>query len=106
MFTGGVQMRREQQELLTYLKNQKVDFSDEKINNIASLMVKARMLIDNKKELQFILNSADPILFLDLIYHVRLVFSFVQTISTSGDRASEVIQNLRLFIREKRNIKS
>jgi PAS domain S-box-containing protein len=106
LFTGGVQMRREQQELLTYLKNQKVDFSDEKINNIASLMVKARMLIDNKKELQFILNSADPILFLDLIYHVRLVFSFVQTISTSGDRASEVIQNLRLFIREKRNIKS
>ena len=106
LFIGGVQMRREQQALLSYLKNKKVDFSDKKLNNIASLMVKARVLIDNEKEIQFILNSVNPTLFLDLIYHVRLVFSFVQTISTSGNRASEVVQNLRLFIREKRNVKS
>ncbi|MDG2505678.1 MAG: HAMP domain-containing sensor histidine kinase, partial [Crocinitomicaceae bacterium] len=42
----------------------------------------------------------------DLIHNVRLVFSFIKTISTSGNRATEVIQNLRLFIREKRNAAS
>ena len=35
-----------------------------------------------------------------------MVFSFIETISNSGQRASQVVQNLRLFIREKRNTES
>ena len=35
-----------------------------------------------------------------------MVFSFIKTIANSGSRATQVVKNLRLFIREKRNAES
>ena len=84
----------------------KEKITDDQLNDIAILMVKARVKPEDSKEIQFILRSQAPLVLLDLIHNVRLVFSFIKTISTSGNRATEVIQNLRLFIREKRNTAS
>ena len=70
------------------------------------LLVKNRIAISEKEEVLYILNSKKPVLLLNLMYHVHLVFSFIETISNSGQRASQVVQNLRLFIREKRNAES
>jgi PAS domain S-box-containing protein len=106
LFVGGVQMLKEQREIMSFLTTQDSGFSNDQLNDIAILMVKARVKPEDSKEIQFILKSKAPLVLLDLIHNVRLVFSFIKTISTSGDRATEVIQNLRLFIREKRNAAS
>jgi len=103
LFIGGVQMKREKDLFLNLLSELKMSFSKNEMNEIAMLLVKNRIDISEKEELLFILNSKKPVLLLSLMYHVHLVFSFIKTISNSGERASQVVQNLRLFIREKRN---
>ena len=82
------------------------DWDFEKRAEVALLLVKNRLDVSDKEDISFILNSRDPILLLNLMYHVHLVFAFIKTIANSGDRASQVVQNLRLFIREKRNMES
>lgn len=103
LFVGGVKMKREKEQFLKLIGELNVNIKKSELNEIAMLMVKNRIDISEIKEVLFILNSKDPILLLNLMYHVHLVFSFLKTIANSGYRASQVVQNLRLFIREKRN---
>ena len=105
LFIGGVQMKKEQ-ELFLDMFGVNLSFNRSELNEIAILLVKNRVSISEKEEVLFILNSKKPVLLLNLMYHVHLVFSFIETISNSGERASQVVQNLRLFIREKRNTES
>ena len=106
LFIGGVQMKKEQDLFLEMLLELNLSFNRSELNEIAILLVKNRVAISEKEEVLFILNSKKPVLLLNLMYHVHLVFSFLETISNSGQRASQVVQNLRLFIREKRNTES
>lgn len=103
LFIGGVQMKREKEFLLSYLKALKTEFEVKALADIALLMVKNRIKTNDTDEISFALKAKDPILFLNMMYNVQMAFSFLQTISNSGSRASEVVQNLRLFITEKRN---
>ena len=96
LFIGGVQMKKEQDLFLEMLLELNLSFNRSELNEIAILLVKNRVAISEKEE----------VLLLNLMYHVHLVFSFIETISNSGQRASQVVQNLRLFIREKRNAES
>ena len=96
-------MKREKEQFLKLISELNFSLNSSELNEITMLLVKNRVDISETKELLFILNSKNPLLLLNLMYHVHLVFSFLKTISNSGQRASQVIQNLRLFIREKRN---
>ena len=106
LFVGGVQMKREKEQFLKLIDELDVKINKSELDEIAMLLVQNRIDISEIKELLFILNSRDPKLLLTLMYHVHLVFSFIRTIANSGQRATEVIQNLRLFIREKRTAES
>ena len=106
LFVGGVQMKREKEQFLKLIDELDVNINKSELDEIAMLLVQNRIDISETKELLFILNSRDPKLLLTLMYHVHLVFSFIRTIANSGQRATEVIQNLRLFIREKRTAES
>ena len=106
LFVGGVKMRKEKESFLAYFDAIDSDWDFEKRAEVALLLVKNRLDVSDKEDISFILNSRDPILLLNLMYHVHLVFAFIKTIANSGDRASQVVQNLRLFIREKRNMES
>lgn len=103
LFIGGVQMKKEKDLFLEMFSKLNLRFNSDELNEIAMLLVKNRLAVSDKEDVSFILNSRDPLLLLNLMYHVHLVFSFIQTIANSGSRASQVVQNLRLFIREKRN---
>ena len=103
LFIGGVQMKKEKDLFLEIFSKLNLRFNSNELNEIAMLFVKNRLAVSDKEDVSFILNSRDPLLLLNLMYHVHLVFSFIQTIANSGSRASQVVQNLRLFIREKRN---
>tara|TARA_B110000459_G_scaffold55359_1_gene62132 strand:+ start:2830 stop:5460 length:2631 start_codon:yes stop_codon:yes gene_type:complete len=106
LFVGGVQMQHEKDAFVFYLKAIKSDFIQKNLQEVSFMMVKNRIDIKNIEEITHILNSEQPLLFLNLIYQVQMVFSFLETITNSGNRASEVVQNLRLFIGEKRNTES
>jgi len=106
LFVGGVQMKREKEQFLKLIDELNVHVSTSELDEIAMLLVQNRVDISETKELLFILNSRNPKLLLTLMYHVHLVFSFIKTIANSGQRATQVIQNLRLFIREKRTAES
>jgi PAS domain S-box-containing protein len=106
LFVGGVQMKREKDQFLTLISTLSASVKESELDEIAMLLVKNRLDISDEEEVLFILNSRNPLLLLNLMYHVHLVFSFIKTIANSGSRASQVVQNLRLFIREKRNTES
>ncbi|OUT70884.1 MAG: hypothetical protein CBB76_05275 [Crocinitomicaceae bacterium TMED16] len=106
LFIGGVQMKKEKDLFLEMFSELNVSFNANELNEIAMLLVKNRLDISDKEDVSFILNSKDPLLLLNLMYHVHLVFSFIKTIANSGSRATQVVKNLRLFIREKRNAES
>jgi len=103
LYVGGLQIIKEKNELATYLKSGNPQLSNDKIRELSVLMVKNRISVKDEATIQIILNSKDPIKFLDLIYNIQMVMSFITTISSSGEKASLVVQDLRSFIREKKN---
>lgn len=105
LFIGGVQMKREKVAFLEYLSELHPSINLNNLQEVALMMVKNRIDIKDIEEINHVLMSANPLRFLNLIYHVQMVISLLDTVTNSGNRASEVVQNLRLFIHEKRNAK-
>ena len=70
---------------------------------MAMLFVKNRIHINETEAVDFILKSKNPRALLTFLYDFQIIFSFVETIQNSGERASLVIQDLRSFIKEKKN---
>ena len=103
LYVGGLQIIKEKNELAIFLKSGNPQLSNDKIRELSVLMVKNRISVKDEATIQIILNSKDPIKFLDLIYNIQMVMSFINTISSSGEKASLVVQDLRSFIREKKN---
>jgi len=103
LYIGGLQIVKEKNEFATFLKSRKSQLSNDIIREISVLMVKNRISVKDKSTIEFILNSKNPIKFLGLIYNIQMVMSFINTISSSGEKASLVVQDLRSFIREKKN---
>tara|TARA_B110000305_G_scaffold13224_2_gene12419 strand:- start:773 stop:3403 length:2631 start_codon:yes stop_codon:yes gene_type:complete len=105
LFIGGVQIKREKDAFLEYLSELHPSIHLNNLQEVALMMVKNRIDIKDTEEINRVLMSANPLGFLNLIYHVQMVISLLDTVTNSSNRASEVVQNLRLFIQEKRSAK-
>ena len=103
LFVGGMQIIRENKKFISFLTARCSHLNEDELRKIAILMVKNRISISETDAIDYILNSKHPIAFLDLIYNLQLTLSFISTISSSGERASMVVQDLRSFIKEKKN---
>lgn len=103
LYVGGLQIVKEKNELATFLRKKNSQLSNDVIRELAILMAKNRISINNESTIDMILNSKNPIKFLELIYNIQMIMSFINTISSSGEKASLVVQDLRSFIREKKN---
>jgi len=66
-------------------------------------MVKNRISIEDKEIIQNIISSTNPTEFFDLMFHVQMTRNFVDTILSSGERASQVINDLRNFIKDQKS---
>ena len=102
LYIGGLQLVKEKNEFAAYLKSRKSQLSNDNIRELSVLMVKNRISVKDKTTIEMILNSKNPIKFLGLIYNIQMVMAFIHTISSSGEKASLVVQDLRSFIREKK----
>lgn len=103
LFVGGLKQRRELGEFKDFICSTYPNLSEEKIDFFANAFVKNRIKIDEVDLIEDIIladNSSD---FLDLLYYIQITRNFIDTILTSGERATQVINDLRSFIKEKKS---
>lgn len=105
LFIGGMQFRKESLLFENYLNDNYPELIDEDVTEIAMMFVKNRIDISEYDIVKRILKSKNTKHLLQLLFDFQIIFSFVSTVQSSGDKASLVVQDLRSFIREKRNSK-
>jgi signal transduction histidine kinase len=103
LFVGGLQQRKETEKFRNYLGENFSNISTEQIEILALGFVKNRVNIQDSQLIAEIVNSPNSKEFLELIYHIQMTRNFVDTILSSGERASQVINDLRSFIRDKKS---
>jgi signal transduction histidine kinase len=84
--------------VLDYL-NEKYPHLDDP-NRIASDLVKVRILENDEAAIKQILEASNSLDFINLIYHIQTIRTFVDTIYEAGEKSSMVIKNLRMFLKD------
>jgi PAS domain S-box-containing protein len=98
VFVGGLQLMRETKEMIDYLHNDLQQLSVS--NKIAELLVKCRLVKDDKDLIHEILQFNAPEAFLEMLFTVQTTHSMLSSVNDSVTRASEVVQNIRSFIKK------
>lgn len=101
LFVGGLQKRKEMSILSDTLRSSNIE--DFQNMEILDSLVKCRFSPDNLDEIRNILATKNKASFLKLIYQLQSLRSFIDTILTSTDRASKVVQDMRNYIKDKRH---
>lgn len=105
LYMGGMQFRKESLAFENYLNDNYADLIGESVTETAMMFVKNRVGPEENDIVKYILKSETTKHLLQILYDFQIIFSFVNTVESSGDKASLVVQDLRTFIREKRNTK-
>lgn len=103
LFVGGLQQRKEMRELDNFIISKYPNVTEPLKSQMVTWFVKTRILPDQLDLINEIIVSPNPIAYLDLMYSIQIVRNFIDTILTSSDRAAKVVQDLRSFIKDKRN---
>jgi PAS domain S-box-containing protein len=103
LFVGGLQQRKEMKALELFLTEKYPGLDDTARTKLVSMLVKTRVLPDQEEFIEQVLQANNPFEFLELIYSLQIVRNFIETILTSSDRATNVVQDLRSFIKDQRN---
>jgi signal transduction histidine kinase len=98
MFVGGMQTLRETAAMTRYLNEHYPNF--DQVDHLSSALVKARVKPEENEVINTIISSNNPLDFADLIYHIQSIRTFVNTVLEAGDKASNVIKNLRFYLKE------
>ena len=98
MFVGGIQGLKESKELLNYLENHFSEVEDRA--ELVKLFVKARITADETEVIDKIMISPNRREFLDLIYHIQAIRTFIDTVLEAGEKAKSVVESLRFYIKE------
>ena len=105
LYIGGMQSRKESAVYANFLLAKYPNHPKSEVSDLSALFVKNRILASEIKTIHYIVNSNNAHHILNLLYDIQIIFSFVDTVKSSGERASLVVQDLRSFIREKKNTK-
>ena len=103
LFVGGLQQRKEMKALELFLTERYPELDDTARAKLVSMLVKTRVLPDQEEFIEEVMHATNPFEFLELIYSLQIVRNFIETILTSSDRATNVVQDLRSFIKDQRN---
>ena len=99
LFIGGIQTKKETEAFKSLLIKQYPALHNQH-KLLAEALVKARLLISNEEELKWILNFDNRLAFLELIYAMKAIRFFIDTILHASERATGVIKNLRFYLKE------
>jgi PAS domain S-box-containing protein len=103
LFIGGLQMRKESNQFSEFLAENYPNIDPEKRKKLADLFVKSRIKIADHETIERVINSGNSENFLNLIYQIQMTRTFVDTIINSGERAANVVQDLKSFIKDPKN---
>ena len=98
LFIGGIQMQKEQMEFLEFLTKE-YDIEELSRKNLAGLFVQARINPTEKETIDKVLSARNPESFLAVIQQLQTIKTFISTILISTERSTEVVKNLRNFIK-------
>jgi len=101
LFVGGMQFIRESKELESYLMSKYPTLTN--FSQLSEKLVKARIEITETDLIDEIISAPNALDYLDLIYHLKMIRTFVDTILKSSEKAARVIQDLRSFIKDPKN---
>jgi PAS domain S-box-containing protein len=66
---------------------------------IANQLMKSGILVSDVEKIDYVMQSVQPEDFVNLIYHLNTIRNFLDTIKISGNKASNVVKNLRNFMK-------
>jgi PAS domain S-box-containing protein len=103
LFIGGLQFIKETRSFENFLKTHFTHIDSEIITSSAEKFVKARIQTEEIELIKDVLSSQNPLQYLELIYQLKMVRTFIDTILKSSEKAARVIQDLRSFIKNPKN---
>ncbi len=103
LYTGGLQLRKEMQQIKEFLTNNFSHVDESELNMIAELLVKCNFKTEQADAISFILQAPNKIDFLNLIFQMQLIRSFLQTIMNSGEKAAKIVQDMKSFVKDQKN---
>lgn len=103
LFVGGLQQRKEMKEMEALLIKDYPQIPEMERSKIVNMMVKTRILAPQTDQVKEVLEAKNPMDYLELMYSLQIVHNFISTILTSSERAGNVVQDLRSFIKDQRN---
>jgi PAS domain S-box-containing protein len=103
LFVGGLQQIRETKMFIALLNEQYPDLQETETRELAALFVKARVTIDETAFIEEVIQSKNAMDYLKVVFHVKMMYTFLDTILKSSDKAARVVQDLRSFIKEQKN---
>jgi PAS domain S-box-containing protein len=103
LFVGGLQQIRETKAFTSMLNETYPKLQESENNELAALFVKARVDIDETAFIEQVIRSKNAMDYLKLVFHVKMMHTFLDTILKSSDKAARVVQDLRSFIKEQKN---
>ncbi len=103
LFIGGLQFLKETKSFGKFLVERYPNIDNSILEICTEKFVKARIGIEETTIINDILTSSNPIQYLDLIYQLKTIRTFIDTILKSSEKAARVIQDLRSFIKDPKN---
>jgi PAS domain S-box-containing protein len=103
LFTGGLQLRKEMQHIKEFLSINFSHILESELNGIAELLVKCNFKTDESESISKVLQSPNKVEFLNLIYQMQLIRSFIQTIMNSSEKAAKIVQDMKSFVKDQKN---
>lgn len=102
VFIGGLQLRQESQQMMERLASVSSigSIPESKRQELADKLVRCRILPAESDSIERVLQSKDPIALLNLIQQIQTIRSLLDSIRISVDRASNVIRDVRSFIKK------
>jgi PAS domain S-box-containing protein len=103
LFVGGLQMRKESSQFNEFLSLSYPKLDEINRRKLSDMFVKSRIKVSEIETIERVIHSENPETFLNLILQIQMTRTFVDTIINSGERAANVVQDLKSFIKDPKN---
>ncbi len=101
LFVGGIQKRREMAEMAEFLRE--IDINASENTELLDWLIKCRFTTQDNDQIVRIISERNWLNNLKLIYQVQSIRSFLDTILSSSERTSKVVQDMRSYIKDKKS---
>lgn len=100
---GGLQAIKEKKMWMERLEKYHIPTGIE-AQEIAQSLVNIRLDHNDAKVLNTVLSQSNPIKYLEFVFHLKSIFSFLQTMHQASERSAQVVMTLRSYLKANSDI--